>query len=133
MTQCQKKQSNNEGNPFSDSRKPRLQRLREAMCRSVCPCRARAALRRWDRVRRSQGSGQPWSTLAHEHGLQLTEFLPEYDKYGRGAPLIRNKTIIENADYVLAIWDGVSRGTHNAIGHAQNLSKPLLVERFDNK
>ena len=70
---------------------------------------------------------------AHEHGLQLTEFLPEHDKYGRGAPLIRNKTIIENADYVLAIWDGVSRGTHNAIGHAQNLSKPLLVERFDNK
>jgi len=68
--------------------------------------------------------------FAHEHGLQLTEFLPEYDKYGRGAPLIRNKTIIENADYVLAVWDGVSRGTLNAIGHAQKLGKPLHIERY---
>ena len=67
---------------------------------------------------------------AHEHGLQLTEFLPDYDKYGRGAPLIRNKTIIENADYVLAVWDGKSRGTLNAIGHARKLGKPLHIERF---
>lgn len=67
---------------------------------------------------------------AHEHGLQLTEFLPDYDKYGRGAPLIRNKTIIENADYVLSVWDGKSRGTLNAIGHAQKLGKPLHIERY---
>lgn len=67
---------------------------------------------------------------AQERGLQLTEFLPEYDKYGRGAPLIRNKTIIENADYVLTVWDGKSRGTLNAIGHARKLGKPLYIERF---
>lgn len=67
---------------------------------------------------------------AQERGLQLTEFLPEYDKYGRGAPLVRNKTIIENADYVLAVWDGKSRGTLNAIGHAQKLGKPLHIERY---
>ena len=30
---------------------------------------------------------------AMEHGLKLTEYLPEYDKYGRGAPLKRNITI----------------------------------------
>ena len=44
-------------------------------------------------------------------GINLTEFLPEYDKYGRSAPLKRNITIIEAADLVLAFWDGKSRGT----------------------
>ena len=45
------------------------------------------------------------------HGIQLTEFLPDYEKYGRSAPLKRNITIIESADLVLAFWDGQSRGT----------------------
>jgi len=45
------------------------------------------------------------------HGIKLTEFLPEYDKYGRNAPLRRNITIIEHADLVMAFWDGKSRGT----------------------
>ena len=35
---------------------------------------------------------------AISHGIKLTEFLPEYKKYGRSAPLKRNITIIENAD-----------------------------------
>lgn len=35
---------------------------------------------------------------ALENGVKLAEFLPEYDKFGRGAPLKRNITIIENAD-----------------------------------
>ena len=46
---------------------------------------------------------------ALRHGLKLTEFLPEYSKYGRGAPLRRNVAIIEYADLVLAFWDGRSR------------------------
>lgn len=61
------------------------------------------------------GGARGVDTCAREnalsHGLKLTEFLPEYDKYGRSAPLKRNITIIENADLVLAFWDGVSHGT----------------------
>lgn len=48
---------------------------------------------------------------ALSHGIKLTEFLPEYETYGRSAPLKRNITIIENADLVMAFWDGKSRGT----------------------
>ena len=33
---------------------------------------------------------------ALRHGLKLTEYLPEYSRYGRAAPLKRNLTIIEN-------------------------------------
>lgn len=31
------------------------------------------------------------------HNIKLTEFLPDYRRYGRGAPLKRNYSIIENA------------------------------------
>ena len=47
------------------------------------------------------------------HGIPLTEFLPEYSRYGRSAPLKRNFQIIEYADFVLAFWDGQSRGTNH--------------------
>lgn len=40
--------------------------------------------------------------FAEKHNLKLIEYLPEYDKYGRGAPLVRNKLIVENCDCVLA-------------------------------
>lgn len=54
-------------------------------------------------------------------------FLPDYDKYGKSAPLIRNKLIVENADEVIAIWDGVSRGTKFSIDYAKLIGKPVKV------
>lgn len=51
------------------------------------------------------------AAYAREHGLRLTEFLPEYDLYGHRAPLIRNISIIDYSDMVLAFWDGQSHGT----------------------
>ena len=38
---------------------------------------------------------------AISHGIKLTEFLPEYKKYGKSAPLKRNISIIESADRIL--------------------------------
>lgn len=64
---------------------------------------------------------------AMEHGLKLTEYLPEYDKYGRSAPLKRNITIIENVDLVLAFWDGSSRGTKYVIDNCKKRNIPLKI------
>ena len=64
---------------------------------------------------------------ALRHGLKLTEFLPEYEKYGRGAPLRRNITIIEYADFVLAFWDGKSRGTKYVIDNCKKRNIPVAV------
>ena len=61
------------------------------------------------------------------HGLKLTEFLPEYAKYGRAAPLKRNITIIEHADIVLAFWDGDSRGTKFVIDACMKHHVPVAV------
>lgn len=64
---------------------------------------------------------------AEKHQLKLTEFLPDYRRYGRGAPLKRNLSIVENADLVLAFWDGVSRGTKHAIEQAEELNIPVSI------
>lgn len=64
---------------------------------------------------------------ANRNGLKLTEFLPEYERYGRSAPLKRNITIIENADIVLAFWDGKSRGTKFVIDNCRKRNIPIKV------
>lgn len=64
---------------------------------------------------------------AQHHGLKLTEYLPEYQKYGKSAPLKRNITIIENADLVLAFWDGTSHGTKFVIDNCKKRNVPVEV------
>ena len=61
------------------------------------------------------------------HDIRLTEYLPEYERYGRGAPLKRNITIIENSDLVLAFWDGKSRGTKFVIENCKKRNVPVKV------
>ncbi len=64
---------------------------------------------------------------ALRHGLKLTEYLPEYGKYGRAAPLKRNITIIENADLVVAFWDGASHGTKYVIDNCKKRKIPVEI------
>ena len=64
---------------------------------------------------------------AKAHGLKLTVFLPEYQKYGRRAPLVRNTLIVDYADKVLAFWDGSSRGTMFVINYAREHGKPCEI------
>ena len=69
---------------------------------------------------------------AGAHGLKLTEFLPDYERYGKAAPLMRNRLIIEYADAVTAIWDGRSRGTKHVLDLCRLLNKPLSVYTMEN-
>ena len=64
---------------------------------------------------------------AQRHGLKLTEYMPEYSRYGRAAPLKRNITIIESADLVLAFWDGRSRGTKYVIDNCTKRNIPVKI------
>jgi predicted Rossmann fold nucleotide-binding protein DprA/Smf involved in DNA uptake len=64
---------------------------------------------------------------AKSKGLRLTEFLPQYESYGRGAPIVRNKQIVDYADEIVVFWDGHSRGTMSVIEYARKIGKPLEV------
>lgn len=69
-------------------------------------------------------------TWAESHGLPCREFLPDYLRYGRGAPLKRNADIVREADLVIAIWDGKSSGTAFTIAECERTGKPCRVIRI---
>ena len=64
---------------------------------------------------------------AESNKIKLKEFLPEYEKFGKGAPLKRNIQIIEYADEILAFWDGKSRGTKFVIDTCKKIGKKITV------
>ncbi len=64
---------------------------------------------------------------AIKNKIKLTEFLPDYDNFGRVAPLKRNIEIIEQADLVIAFWDGKSKGTQFVIENCLKTGKEHKV------
>ena len=60
---------------------------------------------------------------AKKNGLKLTVFLPQYERYGRAAPIARNKKIVDYADKIVALWDGKSKGTLSVIKYAEKTGK----------
>ena len=64
---------------------------------------------------------------AKAHGIEIMIIRPDYEKYGRSAPIRRNDLIVDNADMVLAFWDGNSHGTKYTIDYAKRTGKPVKV------
>ena len=64
---------------------------------------------------------------ARNNGIALVEFLPEYSRYKRGAPHVRNRQIAEYSDEVLAFWDGKSKGTMRTVRLFKDLGKKTTV------
>lgn len=77
------------------------------------------------------GGAKGADTYAKEYALEndipIVEFLPDYGEYGRKAPLIRNIQIVDNSDFVLALWNGTSRGTKFTIDYAEKRGVPFKV------
>lgn len=68
---------------------------------------------------------------ARKNKIPLTEFLPDYRRFGRGAPLKRNLQIIEYADIVIAFWDGKSHGTKYVIDNCRKLNVPVQIVKIN--
>ena len=64
---------------------------------------------------------------ADERRLSKIVLRPRYALFGRAAPLIRNKEMLELSDAVLIVWDGKSRGTEYTMKLAKASGKPLTV------
>ncbi len=77
------------------------------------------------------GGAKGVDLLAKEYAgvnnLRYREFLPEYNKYGKGAPLKRNELIADYADAVYAFWDGKSRGTKYVIDYCKSTGREIKI------
>lgn len=59
--------------------------------------------------------------------LNTVIFPAEWHKHGKQAGMVRNKLIVNEADHVIAFWDGKSKGTKNTIDLALKNKKNLEV------
>lgn len=64
---------------------------------------------------------------ADKKGIKKLILYPEYELYGKSAPLIRDKLIVDHADLVIAVWDGASRGTEFTISYAKRRGVPCEI------
>lgn len=74
-----------------------------------------------------RGADQIGERYAEEHGYALELYPAQWERYGRRAGPVRNRTMAEQGDYFICFWDGKSRGTGSLIRYAQKLNKPVSV------
>lgn len=65
----------------------------------------------------ADSAGEEWANRA---GVPVTIHEPDWDKHGKAAGMIRNSDIIQDADRVLAIWNG-SSGTQDSVAKARSV------------
>lgn len=75
----------------------------------------------------ARGADNQGMRYAFATGIPYTEFPADWDKHGKSAGYIRNSDIINACDYVLAFWDGKSKGTKHAIDLADKAGKEVLT------
>lgn len=78
----------------------------------------------------AMGADSMAERYAYINGIPLDVHRPDYEKYGKYAPLQRNKDIVAGADFVLAFWDGKSTGTKFTLNEVVRAGKKHRFIRF---
>jgi YspA, cpYpsA-related SLOG family len=68
---------------------------------------------------------------AFENKKELDVHEANWKAHGRGAGPARNKKMAENAEALIAIWDGQSKGTKNMIDTATKKGLLVFVKRVE--
>lgn len=64
---------------------------------------------------------------ARSRGLSVQLFLPDWKQYGKKAGPIRNQQIVDQAEKLVAFWDGTSKGTQHSINLARKKGIPVEI------
>ena len=67
---------------------------------------------------------------ASENAFDVEEYPADWDKYGKKAGYMRNVEMAENANALIAFWDGKSKGTKHMIDIATERNLPIRVIRY---
>lgn len=78
----------------------------------------------------ARGADQLGERYAKERGFQLQRFPADWERNGKAAGYIRNAKMADNADALIAFWDGQSRGTKNMIDIARRKSLDMRIIQY---
>ena len=67
---------------------------------------------------------------ASENAFDVEEYPANWDKYGKKAGYMRNVEMAENADALIAFWDGKSKGTKHMIDIATERNLPTRIIKY---
>ena len=68
--------------------------------------------------------GERW---ALENDVPCRRYLPEWDRYGTEAGFRRNEQMAKDAEALIAVWDGHSRGTAHMVKVAQQKRLKVFI------
>ena len=71
--------------------------------------------------------------MADELGISKLVLRPDYKRYGKAAPLVRNKIMVDLADEVIVIWDGKSHGAAFTLKYAHEQKKKVVLVNLSEK
>ena len=75
----------------------------------------------------ANGADKLGEQYANDHSIPIKQFYPNYNKYRRIAPIVRNSEMSKYGDCLIALWNGTSKGTKNMINLMVKLKKPVYV------
>jgi predicted Rossmann fold nucleotide-binding protein DprA/Smf involved in DNA uptake len=78
----------------------------------------------------AKGADSLAEQYAFEHNIPTTIHKPDWS-IGRHAGFLRNKTIVEESDRIIAFWDGTSKGTLSSINYAKKYGKPTIIIQYN--
>lgn len=78
----------------------------------------------------ARGVDQLGERAAYVLGIPVVQYPADWELYGKSAGYKRNGLMANNADALIAIWDGVSKGTQHMITLAKLKGLQVFVYRY---
>lgn len=78
----------------------------------------------------ARGADTLGARYGHLNGIPVIHFPAQWDTYGKAAGFIRNEEMAEYGDFLVAFWDGTSRGTAQMIQAMKRKGKHGKVVLF---
>lgn len=75
----------------------------------------------------ARGADSLAEAWAKKKGIATKIFYPDWEKHGKRAGFLRNQDICEEADHIIAFWDGESKGTKHSLNLSKNLGKQVTI------
>ena len=75
----------------------------------------------------AKGADMMARRYAKENNITIREYIPNWNLYGKSAGYKRNVFIVDDADQLIAFWDGSSKGTRHSIDLAQKRGIPVRI------
>lgn len=82
---------------------------------------------------KARGADSLGEKYAIEHGFKIAEYPAQWDKHGLSAGYKRNLVMAQNADALVAFWDGKSKGTSHMIKLAKKMKLDYRIINYNHE